>query len=452
MLIPYKQKGAATLLTAVMLILATTLVAITTGKTVLQETKITANSYRTAQANTAANAAMDYAVAYFQVSGLDQWHTADDEAGSDDIVDFPIDADTPTLASCSFTNATANHIVLGTGTDQTTLARFYFINTPTYDDDNDGSTAEIVNPCDAAGSLSSAGTNMNAGMVVAQGWSDDCSAVRTISQCITVGNGSILKGDGPEQPFISKGQVMVGGSATIINRYTNSTIWTGSSVGLTGAAIETYSRTADTDLATDFTDSNGNLEKSRLIESDESIDTQAMTNSKNGIGADVITGDPNIANNTDDEFFELFFKDMDGIADNSKAEIKALAGTQLLPAGSDLDGLNSLIWVEGTSTATSLNGGTIGTAEKPAILIVEGDLNLAGGTEIYGVIYVVGELFVAGTVTVTGSVITEVTGDATGNLTIIYTPFSSDGDPTMGSSTNPIAGTHTVVSGSWKDW
>ncbi len=41
---------------------------------------------------------------------------------------------------------------------------------------------------------------MTEGMIVAQGWSDDCSAVRTISQC--VGTFDIFNGgESPKQPF-----------------------------------------------------------------------------------------------------------------------------------------------------------------------------------------------------------------------------------------------------------
>jgi len=449
------QHGAVTLLTSLMLVIATSLVVMSSGKTILQETKITSNSYRTAQADAAANAAMDYAISYFQVGGsLDQWHTADNAAGADSIVDYPFDTNIPTESSCTMPTSSAFPITLGTTGTQQTLARFSFINTPTYDDDGDGTTANIINPCDGDGQLNAAGTNMNAAMVVAQGWSDDCSAVRTITQCLTVSNGSILKGNGPEQPFISKGQVMAGGSATIVNRYTNSTIWTGEGFGTNGASIETYSRTKDTTLADDFTSDSGDLEKTRLLETDETVDTQAMSNNQNGVGVDVVTNDPNLSEISNDDFFDLFFKDLDGVADNTKAEVKTMAGGQMLPAGSDIDGLNGLIWVEGTSTTTTINGGTIGSLDNPAILIVEGDMRLVGNVTMYGVIYVIGELFVAGNVDVVGSVITEVTGDATGDLTVVFNPFSSGDDDAsmMGASPVPIAGTHTIVSGSWKDW
>jgi len=60
----HKQQGAVTLLTAVVLLISITLVGFLTAKTVLVETQMTADNYRTSQAAAAASAAMDQAVAY----------------------------------------------------------------------------------------------------------------------------------------------------------------------------------------------------------------------------------------------------------------------------------------------------------------------------------------------------------------------------------------------------
>lgn len=460
----HQQQGAASLLTAVMLIIATTLVVITSGKTVLQETKITANSYRTAQANTAANAAMDYAVAYFQVGGLDQLD-ADGNAGTDSIVDYRATSDgsvdsnfgrftnIPTANSCAMPETNyAFPITLDSGDGQTTLARFYFVNR-LYDADNDVATAD-TNPCNGDDKLNSAGTNMNAGMIVAQGWSDDCSAVRTITQCITVSNGSILKGTGPKQPFVSRGPIGVGGSATIINRYTNTTMWAGDAAGITGAALDTYTRTDNTTLS-DFTktDGTGDLDTTRLHNVDPSIDTQAMTNKKNGIGIDVITGDPSLNNQTADEFFELFFRNQDDTDGTTKQEIKDLAGGQLYPGGTTIpDGVSSLVWVEGDA---KISNGTIGTEASPVILIIEGDLQLAGNTAINGVVYVMGELKMAGTADIIGAIVCENLAESTGtgSLTIVFRPFGDGSDSEgTGGEASMIPGSYTIVNGSWRDW
>jgi len=435
----------------------------TSGKTVLQETKMTANSYRTAQANAAANAAMDYATAYFMVDpsqtqcdngdGTQNCGLDHDKDGS---VDYTADANVPTPESCAIDDITtsAKLFQLGTTSTQKTYARFYFRN-DLYDHDNDSSTPND-NLCNADNRLiqdtSGNWINMHAAIIIAQGWSDDCSATRTLTQCVTVSNGSVLKGNGPEQPFVSKGDGLSGGNAKIINRYTNTSIWTGGVLNSNGASTETYSRTANTEISDNTFSQNGQLDKTVLENEDESLNTLAMSNNQNGIGIDVITEDPNLGTISDAEFFDLFFKDLDDDPDtDNKQNVKDVSN--VIPSGSDIDGLQGLIWVEGTGSTTTLNGGTVGSVDSPAILIVEGDLRFVGTTKVYGVIYVIGELFIAGNTTVVGSVITEVTADALGTLRLVYSPFGNgDGNLGTGAASVEVAGSYTVVNGSWKDW
>jgi len=64
------QRGAATLLVVLVLLVGITLVTLTTSKTVLLETQIAADNYRTAQAVAAANYAMDYGLIILITAGL----------------------------------------------------------------------------------------------------------------------------------------------------------------------------------------------------------------------------------------------------------------------------------------------------------------------------------------------------------------------------------------------
>ena len=122
---------------------------------------------------------------------------------------------------------------------------------------------------------------------------------------------------------------------------------------------------------------------------------------------------------------------------------------------SSLDNKDGVMWVNGTPDV-SMNGGSYGSADHPAALIINGNLNVTGNPEIYGVLYVVGQLDAGGTVKVIGSTIVE--GDTaivpagedpvvgTGGVDLTYSPF------TQGLSPNGIRGTATVISGSWRDW
>jgi len=472
-----KQKGAASLLTAVMLIIATTLVVMSSGKTILQETKMTSNSYRTAQANAAASAAMDYATIYFttnvygvlksdgvtiddSIGGLDQWHAANGKEGSDGILDYPMDFNIPTINSCQHPSSSTKTITLGTSSTQQTLARFYFINTATYDDDNDNTTPEINNPCDANGKLSEP-DNMNAAMVVAEGWSDDCSATRKLTQCVTVGNSevSILKGSGPEQPFVTQGAAPLNGTTDIINRYTNITIWAGGEFGVDGSPNTFIRSDGDTvDSLMEDAETDGEDSLHYLNNEDEDQNTQTMSNAKNGTGLDIVPNDPFLANKSSDELFDLFFRDdLDEESGNAKEEIEGMAedSSQRFTETTDLTGKSGLIWFDPAGGDISI--GDAGTAEKPVIIIVEGSGKVTiNSSDIFGVVYVMGTLKLGGNSIITGSIISEeVENNVAGTPKVIFNPFGSGGDDGLGGlggSESSVNNTYTVVNGSWKDW
>jgi len=415
------QNGAASLLTAVILLIAITLVTFLTAKTVLQETKIAANNYRIIQATSAASAAMDQAVAYFMAGGLDQ--------DGDDAVDYLV--------------GTPMAINLATGA-QTTAAQFYFDNTP-------------GNACDCATANCLAVDDMTQGMIIARGWSDDGSAVRTVSQCVGIIN-LFDGGDTPQQPFVSKAGVGVFGNAKIINRYSNISIWAGGADSVHGASYGTYLRPSGTeigDYSTEELDSSCEVSPC-VVDKNPGPNTQLVSNASSGNGIDVITNDASLANATSstaaadlndatkNEFFDLFFA-------LTKAEVKKMAKNagKLFPAGSSLDGEKGLIWVDGD---VNINGtDVIGTPTELAILIIDGNLDKLNGATIYGIVYVTGTLEIAGNPVVKGSLVAENTLASTGagTLTLVFKPWGSGDD---GGSTSFISGTGAIIAGSWKDW
>jgi hypothetical protein len=447
-LLAHKQQGQVALLTALVLLISITLISLLTVKTVLVETQITADNYRSSQATAAASAAMDQAVAYFTAGGLDLHNNATLVAGADGLVDYigpgPFGgnpaivvnlingvstvtaASEPTAASCTMPVTTAFPLTLTSGS-QTTYAQFYFNNTS-------GNACD----CPTKDCMGTQGTNMTRALVIAKGWSDDCRAVRTITQC--VGTFNIFdSGKGPQQSFVSKAGIGAFGSATIINRYNNSNIWSGGALGLSGTP-DTYLRPSGTTTA-DYT--------SAQLDIADTSNTQLVSNKK-GFGLDVATNDSTLASKTtsttnltdpaQNQFFDMLFA-------QTKAEIKnAAASVGQMLAGTSPAGLTGLIWAEGNTALH--NGDVVGSPTQPAILIVNGDLDLTGGP-IYGVIYVTGALSITGNPVVTGSIVSE-NGPNTGGggLTLVYKPW---GD---GSNQAPpfITGTGTVIAGSWKDW
>jgi Tfp pilus assembly protein PilX len=408
----HKQQGAVTLFTALVLLISITLVGFVTAKTVLVETQITADNYRTSQAAAAASAAMDQAVAYFNAGGLDQHNNATPTTlTADGLVDYP---------------STAPFALTLTAAGQTTTAQFFFNNTAT------------GNRCDSAAN----GNNMTQGLVTATGWSDDNTAVRTITQCVATLD-IFDSGKGPRQAFISRAGVGVFGNAKIINRYSNSSIWSGGADAVHGASYGTYLRPSNTDIA-DYT-------TAQLNSADETTNTQLVSNRNAGNGIDVITNDPTLSSKTtsttdltnpaQNQFFDMFFA-------QTKSAIRQIANNndQLLAAGADPSGDTGLIWVDGNTSMH--NGAVVGSPTSPAILIVNGDLDLTGGT-IYGVLYVTGNLRITGNPVVHGSVVSENgPNSGAGTLTLVYQPWGGDGT----GSPPFVTGTGAIIAGSWKDW
>ncbi|MDO9423973.1 MAG: hypothetical protein Q7T40_07260 [Methylobacter sp.] len=382
------QRGAATLLTALVLLIGITLVTLTTSKTVLVETQISADNYRTTQAVAAANAAMDYAVAYFLNGGLDH--------DTDGVVDV--------IAQQSYASGT-----------QTTTATVVFNN--------------------AAGTrcIPVGGTpSMKWGLVTAVGLSDDGLATRTITQCI--GTRNVLEGEGPQQSLVSGASVGVTGSAQIINRYNDLNVWSGQSVSIGSAAMETYIRPTDVEIH--------DLTTAQLIDTTRSPsipNVQKVSSSGLGTGTDIYANDSRL-NISEPAFFDLFFLE-------SKARMAQMAGSQKLASGAgsgDLNGLKGIIYVDGNASFGGNN--TIGSATEPTILIVNGDFQFNGGT-INALIYVSGQITGAGNATTVGTMISHGgVNRGAGTMTLVYAPSGGS------NSDNPMDGTTGVISGSWRDW
>lgn len=424
-----KQKGAATLLTSVMLLIAITLVVFLSGKTVLNETKIAASNYRIVQATAAANYAMDLGINYFDTGGFDRFTTATNAAPADGTIDLLGDLDGDGTVDDAFNSLT----LTSSDASQTTTAQLIFNNA-------------AGTRCVPAGST----VSMKQGLITAIGFSDDGLATRTITQC--VGPLNILRDDGPKQPLVAQGNVALTGNARIINRFTNTTIWSGGSVSIgSSSAMETYIKNPSVGAL----DPSNSTDRARLLETDENIDTQLVSNNNLGNGLDIIDDDPSLGTLVGIEFFKNFF------TVDSRNELKSLAGNQSYTAMSDAISTpvkTGLIWVEEADGSQTMNGGTIGSIEEPAIVVINGDFTLAGNATIYGLLYVAGKYTISGTPIVVGANVVEGTDlstetpatppivSGTGTISLVYWQGFISG------ASNPLPGLTTIISGSWRDW
>jgi hypothetical protein len=405
-----KQRGAISLLTSLALLIGITLVTLLTAKAVLIQTQNTANDFRMAQALAAANAAMDYAVAYLNQGGPAQKQ----DVFFDDDGPLPIELD-------HTENGVGDYGPFTMALDGGATANFFF------------RFADATGPVCGADPMSAKTVQ-----VVARGFSDDGQGQRTITQC--VGTIDLFGRNGPKQPLVAKGAVGLTGNYQIINRFNNTTIWSGDSatIGMSASAA-TYLREQSVSIE--------DLTKSELedIATNNDYTSEPITDRNKGTGVETIDNDPRLGTLEGDAFFNNFlFSD--------RATIQAMAAyTTLAAADGQADA--GIVWVEGDA---SMNGGTYGSPSHPAIIVIDGNLSVQGNPEIYGMLYVAGQMDAAGTPTVYGTVLVEgdpdmvpagelpVVGNGTVNL--VYTPYTLDQAP------NPIAGTSTIIPGSWRDW
>ncbi|MGR8941421.1 MAG: hypothetical protein ACU83P_07505 [Gammaproteobacteria bacterium] len=409
------QYGAATLFTALILLICITLVTLLTSKTVITETQIAADNYRAAQAVAAANYSMDFGTNYFNLGGFDQ--------DNNNAVDYPAVTSLPNLTS--------------TDASQTTSAQLTFNNS-------------VGTQCVAAGSVASLGK----GMITATGFSDDRLGSRTVTQCVAPMG--LLNGEGPDMPFIARGTVNLSGNARIINRYNNTTSWSGDTITIgSSSAMETYIKSP----------SAGVLSEALLTEvpgSGATPNNAILVSNRNlGNGLDIIDNDPSLKNLIGLNYFKNFF------SVTSREQVRQLAASfgQLYPTAAvpninSAIGKSGLIWFDGDQDWNAAT--VIGSMTKPSIVVINGNLHTSSSPRLYGVLYVAGKWNVQGTPAIVGSAIVE--GTATpidtgmgtaatppivwgnGTASVVFWPaFGSNAD-------HPVPGLTTAIAGSWRDW
>lgn len=185
------QRGIATLLVSVVILILMSIIATYTARTSLLDLALTNNSYRAKQAEAAASAALDFGLAYYLNGGADQ--NGDNTA------------DTVTVPTSL------------TGGNRTT-----------------------VQFCDPSTVLTcTAPTNLFRLRIIAQGYSDDDTA--TTSQSVLVSEESAL-GASPKAALTAKGAgaATLNGNLTVVNNNPGGiTIWTGTNIGAMTGSFQT---------------------------------------------------------------------------------------------------------------------------------------------------------------------------------------------------------------------
>ena len=385
------QRGAATIAMAIILLILISIAVFTVNGSIVRETKVINSGVRAQQAFEAAEAGLAAAADYF---GKD-WDRNDDGA-----IDPVYDTDADDIGD-------TNQAVVGTGrvevrTEDASTGIFKMIK------------------------------------VISQGYSDDSTATRTITQVIA-------KPDPlpsvPDNPLTARTTVDIKGSATIVNPEGNTNIWTGGEVDL-GQNNSTATAIADPQ-DTDYPD---------CLETPLTCDL-TRSSDKDSEGQDLVQNDSNLFNSTEDELFEYYF----GLPKSIYRDYIVTLDTTAADANNDAKyATEEIIWIDGDVVLDNVT--TIGCAEnvtpgnpcppeklKPSILIVDGDATFKGIT-IFGLVYVTGNVDITSSTDIQGAVIVggSLDNSTSGSLDLLY-----NSDVLRNARTN---GGMLPLAGSWKDF
>ena len=394
-----KQRGAVTLVMALVLLVLTSLVAAYTGSAVLFERKISANEFRSGQAFEAAESGLASALAYMGSRG-----------GADKNRDGVID--------------------------------------PVFDTNGDGlgdtNTATFADNSSVTVTVSGAFPNFD---IQSVGMSDDLTAMRTVR---SFGASVDALPNSPDNPLTARGAIIVGGAATVHNPEGHSTIWSGNDVdlGSNNATATNIANPADAGYPS-------------CMDTSMTCST-TRSSSKVALGLDVIDNDSSLTGLTDSQMFQNFFgTSMANYRDSRVTLEVAGANANNLSTDSANPGVHlgagEVIWVEGDAVLT--NTTTVGCEVAvagvgncpignldPSVLIINGNLETQGTPTFYGVVYVVGNMTLGGNNTVHGAMVVggQTVSGAGGSLDLWYNT-----DVLTASRDNgPLAGNP----GSWRDW
>jgi Tfp pilus assembly protein PilX len=254
-----KQRGVLTLAVSMAILMLSTLVTFNVSKAILMEQKITNNDTRAKMAFEAAEAGIVAAIDYLETD-------PDRDAAVNTYGTGPTNCETGGgNIDCVFdTNA-----------------------------DNMGDTnISTVGSATVTVTLTDISGNMTSIQIVSRGASDDGTAIRTITQTIVTIN---PLPNAPDNPVITRGSMVIGGSATVHNQEGHSTIWTGSEIDM-GSNAST---------ATEVPDVGGAGYPTCMDTPGTCSLTEASDNQVKGL--DVIENDTSLSALSAADFFENFF-------------------------------------------------------------------------------------------------------------------------------------------------
>ncbi|WP_460566322.1 pilus assembly PilX family protein [Hydrogenophaga aquatica] len=383
-----------TLLVSVVILVLTTILVIFVSRAALMEQRMSANEIRHKQAFEAAQAGLDQAMVFMRTApqGIDK--------NNDNVADAG-----PTATLSNGSTYFVAFCQPGTAIPACPDAPGYV-----------ACTAPAL-------------SNFNTPVVASCGWSDDNIARQMVRQ----GMGSVsAMSRAPTNPLTSGAGVNVSGSANVVNYFNNLTVWSGGTLSSIGNAGKTFIRNP-----TVSPPAAGTVPPGEPNSCSTSTDYVCVTD-KNTTGPDVIDNDPTLASLSGDQMFLNYFG-------RTLNEYKTQVASQVINAAN----VDSIAGTLGQSIVingnTTFPNATIGSRERPVVLIVDGNVSFQGTPTIYGTLYVTGDVTGGGNPRVQGSMVVKGSVAPTGSVDIIYDPFVTS----TAATTTGIVG---WIPGTWRDW
>lgn len=459
--IPKREKGAATLLTVVILLIALTLIVIYAGRVTLQELRINANDWRAQSASLKAEEGLNIAISNLKVTDPEErindwsWQACNGEA-------FPCE---------------------GFG------GEWFYAELIGDEIGNDCNAEEIEGYC-ARYFSKTPDKNYASITVVSEGHTDSNNAQAEVTQTLTKYN--FFSSASGRIPPVMTPTPSIGGNMTIVpnpNATGNSgqsnaiSVWSEDAMAFPGSgSMQTCSALYDNggDVGSpqctepNVEDEFGNkVESFNQCECSE-IDVEYATGTdadgrkrpyskKDDFGTDIVDADADFP----DDMFEFFF----GVPIESWQTIKDMSeiypSCDTQPAIDDDTDPGEIIWVEGDC---KLSGDDIGTRftedgqRGPVIMVVEGDLDVTGTeVHIWGIVFVINadgvhdtesEVKLTGTPYIHGALLSDKALDiGNGSMTVMYDAEMFNAvKASEDSETNVDTDVWMPRSGSWMDY
>lgn len=408
MLQPHRRpRGIVVLHVTLVLVLLSSLAVFYAGRNSINEQRVSGNELRTQHAYNAALSGLDYAAAYMN--------------DGQDVLNFPAG------------------VALSASPNSRYQVKFC---SPTI------ASSPPACPSSSTGTLACTPPNAaleedKAPLVLSCGWSDDDRAV--VQMVELVAGGPTLSSQ-LNMPVVTAGtNNMLTGGGSILNFHNDLTVWSGGGVPTQSATGKTFVRdlvaAPSADPSIDF----------RNVGTSPSCNNPPQyyrcSSSGTGLGPDVIANDTSLSTLTNSQFFQAFMGSSLESYRDTIAKYKVDLNGTLPDNQQDSASLSSItgktdtsIWVEGSVTSSI---GNIGTADKPVVLVINGDWDVSGSPVIHGVVFVNGTITGTGSPTIYGAMLSrQVT--LNGNAKVVYDPNAIKRSVTQGKA--------TFVPGTWRDW